>query len=120
MSEKPTLDDLIGIEYAKLGFFREVQEKVAELQASNLKLELKRRHIQGILDGITDVMAILTLDFRITSVNHVYYAISLRKRSLLENIVSRSSGSRRSDVPPAPWSSRSTRTAYADSSIFSP
>ncbi|GLI33659.1 two-component system sensor histidine kinase NtrB [Desulforhabdus amnigena] len=75
MSEKPTLDDLIGIEYAKLGFFREVQEKVAELQASNLKLELKRRHIQGILDGITDVMAILTLDFRITSVNHVYYDI---------------------------------------------
>lgn len=75
MSSKPTIEDLIGIEYAKLGFFKDVQEKVAELQASNLKLELKRRHIQGILDGITDVMAILTLDFRITSVNQVFYNI---------------------------------------------
>ena len=75
MSQKPTLEDLIGIEYAKLGFFKEVQEKVAELQASNLKLELKRRHIQGILDGITDVMAIISLDFRITSVNRVFYNV---------------------------------------------
>jgi hypothetical protein len=73
MKPKTTLEDLIGIEYAKLGFFREVQEKIAELQASNLELAQKRHHIQAILKGITDVMAVLTLDLRISSVNHVFH-----------------------------------------------
>jgi two-component system, NtrC family, sensor kinase len=75
MEPKPTLEDLIGIEYAKLGFFREVQEKIAELQASNLELARKQRHIQAILKGITDVMAVLSLDLRIVSVNHWFYDV---------------------------------------------
>jgi two-component system, NtrC family, sensor kinase len=75
MDSKPTIEDLMGIEYAKLGFFKEVQEKIAELQASNLELARKQRHIQGILDGITDVMAILTLDLQVSSVNHVFYDV---------------------------------------------
>ena len=45
MELSTTLEDLIGIEYAKLGFFREVQEKIAELHASNLELVHKQRHI---------------------------------------------------------------------------
>ncbi len=73
MERKPTLEDLIGIEYAKLGFFKELQEKVAELQTSNMKLEANQRHIQGILNGITDVMVILSLDRRISSVNRVFF-----------------------------------------------
>lgn len=71
----PTLEDLVGIEYAKLGFFPEVQEKMVQLRISNVELARQQRHIQGILDGITDVMAILTLDRRITSVNHVYHSV---------------------------------------------
>jgi PAS domain S-box-containing protein len=70
-----TLEDLIGIEYAKLGFFREVQEKIAELQASNQELEDKRAQIQAILDGISDVMAVLSLDMKILSVNKIYYDV---------------------------------------------
>lgn len=73
MEQQPTLQDLIGIEYAKLGFFREVQEKIAELHASNLELMRKKHHIQAILNGITDVMAVITLDLRIASVNHVFH-----------------------------------------------
>ncbi len=75
MDRKPTLDDLIGIEYAKLGFFKELQEKVGELETSNRKLEANQRHIQGILNGITDVMVILSLDRRISSVNRVFFEV---------------------------------------------
>jgi len=75
MKPKPTLEDLIGIEYTKLGFFREVQEKIAELQASNQELAQKQRHIQAILNGITDVMVVLTLDLRLSSVNRVFYEV---------------------------------------------
>jgi len=75
MEQITTLEDLIGIEYAKLGFFREVQEKIAELQASNLELVHKQRHIEAILKGITDVMVVLSKDLRISSVNHVFEEI---------------------------------------------
>lgn len=67
------LEDLIGLEDTKLGFFKEVQIKMRELQESNLKLEEKRQQIQAILDGITDVMAVTSLDYRIQSVNDVFY-----------------------------------------------
>lgn len=72
MEPKPTLEDLIGIEYAKLGYFREAQDKIAELHASNRELASKQRQIQGILDAITDSMAVLTPDRRIVSVNRVF------------------------------------------------
>ena len=75
MKPNTTLEDLIGIEYAKLGFFREVQEKIAELQSSNLELEGKRAQIQAILDGISDVIAVLGLDRKILSVNKIYYDV---------------------------------------------
>ncbi len=75
MKPETTVKDLIGIEYAKLGFFREVQEKIAELQASNRELADRQRHIQAILNGITDVMAVLTPDLKIDSVNQLYYEV---------------------------------------------
>jgi len=69
------VEDLIGIEYAKLGFFREVQEKIGELHASNIELMRRKHHIQAILRGITDVMAVLSLDLRISSVNEVFHEV---------------------------------------------
>ena len=69
MSTKTKLEDLIGFGHTKLGFFGEVQKKISELQASNQELESKRQEIQAILDGITDVMVVLSLDYRIISVN---------------------------------------------------
>jgi len=73
MTSRTRLEDLIGLEHTKLGFFRELQIKIRELQESNLKLEQKRSQIQGILDGISDVMAVVAPDFRIRTVNHVFH-----------------------------------------------
>lgn len=75
MSTKTKLEDLIGFGHTKLGFFGEVQKKISELQASNQELESKRQEIQAILDGITDVMVVLSLDFRIISVNSVFHDV---------------------------------------------
>jgi hypothetical protein len=72
MKLEPTLDDLIGIEHAKLGFFREVQDKIAELKTSNLDLARKKNTIQAILNGITDLLVVLSQDMRIVSVNRVF------------------------------------------------
>ncbi|GBC59502.1 PAS domain-containing sensor histidine kinase [Desulfonema ishimotonii] len=75
MAHETRLEDLIGLEHTKLGFFKEVQIKIRELQESNLQLEQKQQQIQGILDGITDVMAVISPDFRIVSVNPVFFEI---------------------------------------------
>lgn len=67
-----TLADLVGIEHCKLGFYQELQQKVEQLKTSNLKLEKKRKEIQAVLDGITDLMLILSEDLKIQRVNHVF------------------------------------------------
>lgn len=67
-----TLEDLIGIEHSKLGFYQELQQKVEQLKTSNLELEKKRKEIQAVLDGITDLMLVLSEDLRIQRVNHVF------------------------------------------------
>lgn len=67
-----TLEDLVGIEHCKLGFYQELQQKVEQLEASNLELEKRRREIQALLDGITDLMVVLSEDLTIKRVNHVF------------------------------------------------
>jgi len=67
-----TLEDLIGIEHSKLGFYQELQQKVEQLKTSNLELEKKRKEIQAVLDGITDLMLVLSEDLKIQRVNHVF------------------------------------------------
>ncbi len=72
MSGVTTLEDLIGIEHSKLGFYQELQHKVAQLKRSNLELEEKRKEIQALLDGITDLMVVLSEDLVVQRVNHVF------------------------------------------------
>jgi signal transduction histidine kinase len=72
---KPKIEDLIGLGHTKLGFFKEVQTKIGELQKSNLELEHERRQVQAILDGITDIVAVVALDYRIQTVNNSFYKI---------------------------------------------
>ncbi|MCP4343812.1 MAG: PAS domain-containing sensor histidine kinase [Desulfobulbaceae bacterium] len=67
-----TLEDLVGIEHTKLGFYQELQQKVEQLKTSNQELEKKRKEIQAVLDGITDLMLVLTGDLKIQRVNHVF------------------------------------------------
>ncbi|MDD2390344.1 MAG: ATP-binding protein [Desulfobacterales bacterium] len=75
MQKTTKLEDLIGFGHTKLGFFGEVQKKVQELQASNRELEQKRQEIQAILDGITDVIVVVTPDYRIQSVNQLFHSV---------------------------------------------
>ncbi len=72
MKPVTTLEDLVGIEHCKLGFYQELQQKVEQLKTSNLKLEKKRREVQAVLDGITDLMVVLSEDLKIQRVNHVF------------------------------------------------
>jgi two-component system NtrC family sensor kinase len=67
-----TLEDLVGIEHGKLGFYQELQQKVEQLKTSNQELEKKRQEIQAVLDGITDLMLVLAEDMTIQRVNHVF------------------------------------------------
>ncbi len=67
-----TLEDLVGIEHSKLGFYQELQQKVEQLKTSNQELERKRKEIQAVLDGITDLMLVLSEDLKIQRVNHVF------------------------------------------------
>ena len=70
---KTKIEDLIGMWHTKLGFFKEVQVKIGELQKSNLKLERKRRQVQAILDGIADIVAVVTPQYRIRTINNSFY-----------------------------------------------
>jgi hypothetical protein len=72
MPRPTTLEDLVGIEHCKLGFYQELQQKVEQLKGSNLELEKKRKEIQALLDGITDLMVVLSENLRIQRVNHVF------------------------------------------------
>ena len=66
------LENLMGIEHSKLNFFQELRHSIEELTVSNQESEGQRREIAAILDGITDVMMVLSEDLRILSVNHVF------------------------------------------------
>ncbi len=72
MKKPTTLEDIIGLEYTKLGFFGEVKKNMAKLQATNRQLERKQRKLEAIFDGISDVMLILSANFTILSVNQLF------------------------------------------------
>ncbi|MBG3877159.1 PAS domain-containing protein [Desulfovibrio oxamicus] len=75
MTQGTSLDDLIGIEHSKLGFFQELRQTIEQLKAAHRDSERNRLEIEAILDGITDLMMVLSKDLRIIAVNHVFYDI---------------------------------------------
>jgi len=79
MKPKPSIEDLIGLGHTKLGFFREVQVKMGELRESNRDLRRERQRVQAILDGITDIVAVIAPDYRIQSVNHSFFELYQRR-----------------------------------------
>ncbi|MFP4587497.1 MAG: two-component system sensor histidine kinase NtrB [Desulfohalobiaceae bacterium] len=73
MQGQTTIKDLIGIEDIKLGFYQEARAKMEELRCKNRELEQKQQEIQAILDGIVDVMIVLSEELEVISVNRVYH-----------------------------------------------
>lgn len=79
MKHETSLEDIVGLNHTRLGYFPELQARNRQLHASNRELENRQRQIQAILDGITDVMAVVGLDFRILSVNNVFFDVYGKK-----------------------------------------
>ncbi len=68
-----SLDEVVGIESIKLGFYKQMQKTIRELQRSNVELEQKRQDVQAILNGIPDVMAVISLEYTLLSVNNAFF-----------------------------------------------
>jgi hypothetical protein len=62
----------MGIEHSKLNFFQELRQSIEKLTASHRESEDQRLEIAAILEGITDVMMVLSENLEIISVNHVF------------------------------------------------
>ncbi len=73
MRAETTLQDIIGLEHTKLGFFQELRLSIEALRQAHAESEQRRREISTILDGITDVMMVLSDTLRIIAVNHVFH-----------------------------------------------
>jgi hypothetical protein len=71
-SHDTRLEDIIGLNYTKLGFFRELQIKMDELRSSNLELDRKHQEIRAIVDGISDVLVVISTDYKILACNHAF------------------------------------------------
>lgn len=69
MTQSPNLEDLVGIDHCKLGFFRELQNKIEELEQTNQQLVAKRSDMQAVLDGITDLVLVLSKNLVVTQAN---------------------------------------------------
>ncbi len=78
-SLKPTLEDIIGIEYSKLGFFREAQEKIAQLRTLTQELSQKKQQIETIFNAFVDVIVVVDTEFKIRSINNSFFNYFLEK-----------------------------------------
>ena len=56
------LDNLMGIETGKIGFYAEVKQKIAELEAANQSLRTKKSELQAVFDAIGDCVIIYDQD----------------------------------------------------------
>jgi PAS domain S-box-containing protein len=65
------IENLLGLESSKIGFYAEVKQKIRELEASNLDLQTKRNELQAVFDAISDGLAIFDAEGRIQYRNHV-------------------------------------------------
>jgi PAS domain S-box-containing protein len=65
------LDNLMGIETGKIGFYAEVKEKIAELEAANQRLRTKKSELQAVFDAIGDCVIIYDRDGLVQYRNHL-------------------------------------------------
>ncbi len=72
MRKISSLEDIIGIEHSKLGFYQELQQHIAKLKETNRKLDERQNEIQVLLNGLTDMMIVIAGDFTILRTNHVF------------------------------------------------
>lgn len=65
------LDELLGIESSKIGYYGEVKQKIQELEAANLGLSIKKTELQAVFDSIADAVVIYDTKGTVQHRNHV-------------------------------------------------
>ncbi len=72
MRKIASLEDLVGIGHGKLGHYQELQMNLRRLEKTNNELQESRAEIQTILDGLTDMMLVLTEEMKIVRTNKAF------------------------------------------------
>lgn len=65
------LDQLLGLESSKIGFYAEVKQKIRELEATNLDLRTKKNELQAVFDAIRDGVLLFDSECRVRYRNHI-------------------------------------------------
>jgi len=65
------LDQLLGLNSSKIGFYAEVKQKIQELEAANLGLRTKKSELQAVFDAIGDGVVVFDSGGIIQHRNHV-------------------------------------------------
>ncbi|MBW2478310.1 MAG: PAS domain S-box protein [Deltaproteobacteria bacterium] len=65
------LDNLLGIDSSKIGYYAEVKQKIQELEAANLGLKTKKTELQAVFDSISDGVLIYDSSGLVQHRNHV-------------------------------------------------
>ncbi len=73
--DSPTIDDILGIDQTRLGYFQVWQENLQKLRAAHKESELQREATAVILDGITDLIMVLDENLNILKANKVFEAL---------------------------------------------
>ncbi len=72
MRKISSLEDIVGIEHSKLGFYQELQQHIYKLKETNKVLDERQNEIEALLNGLTDMMIVITREFTILRTNHVF------------------------------------------------
>ncbi len=65
------LDELLGLESSKIGFYSEVKQKIQELEAANLSLRVKQSEIKAVFDAIGDGVVVYGVKGMVQHRNHI-------------------------------------------------
>lgn len=68
---KRDLNNLLGIKSSKLGYYNEVKQKIQELEAANLGLNIKKRELEAVFEAIADAVVIYDYFGAVQYRNHV-------------------------------------------------
>lgn len=69
--DEGVLDQLLGLESSKIGFYAEVKQKIQELEAANLGLRTKKSELQAVFDAIGDSIVIYDANGLVEYRNHI-------------------------------------------------
>lgn len=70
-NEKKIIQDFKGIGFSKIGYFKEVQSKIKELEKLNIELAQRHNRLEAIFNSMSDGLTILDRELNIVFANQV-------------------------------------------------